>query len=122
MTGSKLSVLLLALAAHAAAAGPSVTADIEVSTPAAVPGRMILRVEPREAPAGQGRARRSIGFGRVFEEGVPLNVGVWGGAGAVIGSLAGPPGAVIGAGAGALAGVLYAVFAAPHNGPGPKPK
>ncbi len=118
--------LLLALAllspSAAAAAEPSVTAEVQVSTPSSGAGRTILRVEPLEAPRGAGRARRSIGFGRVFEEGVPLNVGVWGGGGAVIGSLAGPPGALIGAGAGALAGILYSVFAVPHNGPDRKPE
>lgn len=118
--------LLLALAllapSAAPAAEPSMTAGVSVSTPSSGAGRTILRVEPLEAPRGTGRARRSIGFGRVFEDGVPLNVGVWGGGGAVIGSLAGPPGAIIGAGAGALAGALYAIFVVPRNGPERKPE
>jgi hypothetical protein len=116
MTESKRKLAATLIAA-------ALTTDVTVSTrPAPGPGAGILRVEPREAPAGQGRARRTIGFGRVLEDGVPLNVGVWGGGGAVIGSLAGPPGAIIGAGAGALAGLLYSAFAVPHNGPEPRPK
>lgn len=120
MKASRLSAALLLLGAPAAAE-PSLVADPpSISTGA--PDKVILRVEPREAPAGAGRARRSVGLGTLFEDKAPLNIGVWGGGGAVIGSLAGPPGAMIGAGAGALAGLLYSIFVVPHNGPEPKPK
>jgi len=119
---ASLSLLLSAvLASPAAAAEPSLIAEPpSVSTGA--PAKVILRVEPREAPAGAGRARRSVGLGTLFEDKAPLNIGVWGGGGAVIGSLAGPPGALLGAGAGAFAGLLYSIFVVPHNGPEPGPK
>ena len=50
-------------------------------------------------------------------EGKPLETMLWSGGGAIIGSVAGPPGAIIGAGIGAIAGLLVAVFVVPHNGP-----
>ena len=81
---------------------------------------------PKKAPVADyligtsqapGARRRSFGVSRLFEEGPPLQVSVWSGGGAVVGSVLGPGGAAIGAAVGALAGLTVAVFVNPHNGP-----
>lgn len=63
-------------------------------------------MKPLPGPAG----RPSIGIGRALGEGPVLQVGLWSGGGAVIGSIAGPPGAVLGAAAGAVAGLVVNWF------------
>ncbi|UPT73555.1 MAG: hypothetical protein M0D55_17095 [Elusimicrobiota bacterium] len=85
--------------------------DISVSTsPVAAPSEPIQWRLGYDKPKDSTVARRSIGLGRVLGEGPVLQVGVWSGGGAVIGSVAGPPGAVLGAAAGAVAGLIVSWF------------
>jgi hypothetical protein len=117
-----LGLLLAAALASPCAADPDLAADVAASTRTAVrSGTVFLRVEPVGGASPYHR-RTTIGLGRVLGEGKPLEVLVWGTGGAVAGSVAGPPGALIGAGVGALAGWMYSVFVVPHNGPEPKPQ
>lgn len=121
MKASKLSLaaVLAASLASSGAAASDMTADVAVTTAAVhKPGTVLLRVEPMTSDAPY--RRRSIRLGHFFEEGKPLEMTLWGSGGAVIGSLGGPAGALIGAGAGALCGLVYSVFAVPHNGPSPR--
>lgn len=57
-----------------------------------------------------------VGKGGI-SEGKPLEMTIWGGSGAVIGSLAGPVGSIIGAASGAFVGLLISIFVVPNNGP-----
>jgi hypothetical protein len=114
---SAFAALLAAALASPCAAAPELAVAVS-SAAASRPGTVILRVDPQ---TGTGRYRRpSLGLGRLFDEGKPLEVMMWGGSGAVAGSLAGPAGTIIGAGAGALCGLVYSIFVVPHNGPEPK--
>lgn len=71
-------------------------------------------------PAGpQGRTAVGVGVG--LAEGKPLQVMVWGGAGAIVGSMAGPLGTVVGAAAGSVTGLLFSLFAVPRFQPGMAP-
>lgn len=70
---------------------------------------------------GQGsHGRDSVGVGVGMKEGKPLQMGLWGSGGAVVGCLAGPAGAAIGGGVGLLAGYLFSRFiqSPPPNEPG----
>lgn len=117
MTARPLAVLLAAALASPCAAAPAATADLSLSTAS-------FRT-PRKKPsffwsaAGSGNIplqRPSIGVGAGMKEGAPLEVMLWGGSGAVAGTVLGPGGTLVGAGL----GLLYSVFVVPHNGPAPK--
>lgn len=113
------AAVLAAALAPPCAATPPLTAGVAVSSaPAASPGTVILRVMAQ--PGSVPYRRPSIGLGGVLMEGKPLEVMLWGGYGAVAGSLAGPLGTAVGAGTGALCGLLYSIFVVPRNGPGPR--
>jgi hypothetical protein len=76
---------------------------------------------PQDAPSdtisrdfgGVSRKPRTGGLA----EGKRLEMMVWGGGGAIIGSVAGPVGAIIGGAVGAIAGLVVAVVIVPRNGP-----
>lgn len=72
-----------------------------------------------ESGHGAPGARRegSVGVGGGLSEGKPLEAVLWSGAGAVVGSLAGPVGAIVGAAIGAVGGMLIAIFVVPHDSP-----
>ena len=61
------------------------------------------------------------GAGLRLAEGKPLQVMVWGGAGAIVGSMAGPAGTVVGAAAGSVFGLLVSLFVVPRVQPGMAP-
>jgi hypothetical protein len=98
----KLAAASLIAAALARPCSADLIADVAVSTASASP-----------------RRRSSAGTGAGLKEGKPLEVMLWGGGGAIAGSLAGPLGTIVGAGTGALCGLLYSVFIVPRNGPDP---
>lgn len=52
-----------------------------------------------------------------MNEGKPLEFLVWGGGGAILGSLAGPAGAALGGTVGAAAGLLFSTFVEPRTRP-----
>lgn len=106
---NKLAVVLLLLADPCAAA-PTLSSEVAVSS---APKKESAPIQFKFDQTG-----RSVGAKGGLSEGKPLEVAVWGTGGAVAGSLAGPPGALIGAGVGAVLGLLYSVFVVPHNGPG----
>lgn len=105
---AKRSSLVVVLAATLAA--PSAATDLTLSS-----ATIRSRPAPLEYRLGYDKphstvSRGSIGFGRVLGEGPVLEVGIWGGGGAVIGSLAGPLGTVVGAAAGTVAGLIVSAF------------
>lgn len=91
-----LSLVLVSPCARAAAV---LTSDVSVSS---------MSAKGKRSEAGRGGG---------ISEGKPLEMTIWGGSGAVIGSLAGPVGTIIGAASGALVGLLISIFVVPHNGP-----
>lgn len=108
---SVVAVLCVASSFCAAAAPPSLTADLSVSSSTAKPSPLVFDLGYHHAPApGQ---RGSVGASGGLAEGKPLEVAYWGGAGAVAGSVAGPFGALVGGAAGAVVGLLVSVFASP---------
>jgi hypothetical protein len=117
---TSLWITLVLAAASAARAEPFGNLSVSSTSAAAKPtsGTLVLKVEDQPGAPFE-RKRRTIGVGRLFEEGKPLEVMVWGTGGAVAGSLGGPAGAVIGAGVGAFCGLVYSIFVVPHNGPKP---
>lgn len=100
-------LLCLLLAAPASAAG-----DLSVSS-APVRENLNLKWGLQKTPRGAA----GVGVGVGLKEGKPLQMMLWSGAGAVVGSFAGPPGAVIGAAAGAVAGLLVSIFIVPRTVP-----
>ena len=98
--------LLAAALASPCAALPELTADIAVSS------------QPASSSQSPSSATGGIG---ISSEGKPLEMTVWGGSGAIVGSLAGPIGTIVGAAVGALGGLLISIFVVPHNGPERKP-
>jgi len=98
-------------------AAPALIADVVVSSAAAPSTLAPITFRLDSRPGAGPKGRHSVGVKAGLGEGKPLEMAVWGGAGAIAGSLAGPAGAVIGAGAGALCGLLYSVFIVPRNGP-----
>lgn len=109
----------LAVALALLAAGPaSAAADLAVSS-APIAGRPIPLEFSFGAPRHPGpRDRASVGAGGGLAEGLPLEMGYWGGAGAVVGSVAGPLGAAVGGAAGGLLGALISLFVTPPVRPG----
>lgn len=96
-------ILSLVLAGPCLGAGV-LTSDVSISS---------MSAKGKRSEAGQGGG---------ISEGKPLEMTIWGGSGAVIGSLAGPAGTIIGAAAGAFVGLLISIFVVPHNGPEPDEK
>lgn len=92
-------------------AAPS-AAEVVAAVPSLTVSSMSVSVEGK--PAG----RVAVGTSAGLSEGKPLEVMVWGGAGAVVGSLAGPMGTVVGAAAGAAFGLAFSVFVVPRFQPG----
>lgn len=89
----------------------SSAADLSVSTsPVSAPQEPIHWTLGYEKPLPGPAGRHTIGLGRVLGEGPVLQTSLWSGGGAIIGSLAGPPGAVLGAAAGAVAGLVVNWF------------
>jgi hypothetical protein len=109
---------MLMLAVALSLAPPS---DVSVSTRTAKPPPIEFRLDQRPIEASEGGrgGRAGLGVSIGLKEGKPLEVLVWGSGGAVAGSLAGPPGALIGGAAGALCGLIYSKFVVPRNGPVP---
>lgn len=98
--------LLVALAPAGAAAAP----DLALSS-APVAGRPAPFAYSFGAARHPGpRDRVSVGVSGGLSEGPVLEVGYWGGAGAVVGSVAGPLGAVVGGAAGAVVGLLVSAL------------
>lgn len=112
--GAVALVVLLACAGPAAAAG-DLTGGVVVSSAAAVgkPAPIEWKLGYR-SPEGS-RERGSVGVGAGLPEGKRLECALWGGAGAVAGSIAGPLGAAVGGGLGLLAGLVVAHFFAPRT-------
>lgn len=103
----RLAAALLAAALPASAASPpSLSADLAISSttsPARSAPLFQLRFE--KGPATGGRAVAGVSL--ALDEGKPLQAGLWGGAGAIIGSLAGPLGAGVGGATGVLLGLVF---------------
>ncbi len=104
-TRSSLAVVLAA-----ALAAPGGAADLALSSATIKNKSAPLEYRFRYDKPHSSVSRGSIGFGRVLAEGPVLQVGIWGGGGAVIGSVAGPLGTVIGAAAGTVAGLIVNAF------------
>lgn len=113
-----LAVILAAALASPCAAAPSLTSDILVSSaPVSKREPPLFRFNFQQGTGPQGRS--SVGIGVGLSEGKPLEMMLWGGSGAVVGSLAGPLGTIAGAATGAVVGLLISIFIVPHNGPQP---
>ncbi len=114
----KLAAVVLAAAMPLPGfAAPALIADVAVSSAAAASKPAPLDIHFGIRVADGPHKRVSIGVMAGMKEGKPLEVMVWGGGGAIAGSLAGPLGTIIGAGTGALCGLLYSIFIVPRNGP-----
>jgi hypothetical protein len=87
-------------------------AEVVAAVPSLTVSSMSVSVEGK--PTGQVAVGTSIGL----SEGKPLQVMVWGGAGAIVGSMAGPMGTVVGAAAGAAFGLVFSAFIVPRYQPG----
>ena len=103
----------------ASPSGAEVVASVPTVTVSSMPfhtdGKPAVRVGL--LPAGpQGRA--AVGASGGIGEGKPLEVMVWGGAGAIVGSTVGPLGTVVGAAAGSAFGLLFSMFVVPRFQPG----
>lgn len=107
------AALLAALLAAPSGAAVSVTAS---SSPIHVDAAPLMRLGLQPAATPTGRA--SVGAGVGLSEGKPLEMLLWGGSGAIVGSMAGPVGAAVGGAAGAVVGLLYSVFVVPRVQPG----
>lgn len=113
-------------AALAAALALPAWAEVVVARPTVAVSSSPVPLEGRPPvvvgalPGGpQGRAAAGVGVG--LSEGKPLQVMVWGGAGAIVGSMAGPAGTVVGAAAGSAFGLLFSMFVVPRVQPGMAP-
>lgn len=107
--GAALSLLLVATSsAEVVLVAPSLTVSSATVT---VEGRPAAKVGL--LPGGPQR-RAAVGAGVGLSEGKPLQVMVWSGAGAIVGSTVGPLGTVVGAAAGSVFGLLFSIFAAPR--------
>lgn len=121
MARTLLALALSTALARPCAAGdstPAATAEVSVATAAAKPPPL-LRIVTQPGAGPQGAP--SVGIGVGIAEGKPLEMLVWGGAGAVAGSIAGPFGAIVGAAAGAAGGLLFSLFVEPRYGAKAKP-
>lgn len=115
MSAALAVVMALPASAEVVASRPTVTVS---SRPVSAEGRPPVVVGA--VPGGpQGRAGVGVGVG--LSEGKPLQVMVWGGAGAIVGSMAGPAGTVVGAAAGSAFGLLFSMFVVPRVQPGMAP-
>ena len=101
------------LAPQPAAALPAMTGDVTASSTAVKTTDFKFRVEDDRTKHG----RAEVGVSLMMDEGRPLEFLVWGGGGAILGSLAGPAGAALGAAAGAAAGLLFSTFVEPRTSP-----
>lgn len=113
MTRCVSLALLLAVPSRAAVTVTSSSSPLHVD----VPPLMRLGVQPAATPTGRASLGASVGLA----EGKPLEMLIWGGSGAVVGSMAGPVGAAVGGAAGAVVGLLYSVFVVPRVQPGLAP-
>ena len=111
-------VLALALASPCVAA-PALTSNVAVSSPSARSGSEPFTFKFGFQKGAGVEGRSSLGAGGGIKEGKPLEMALWGGGGAVAGSMTGPVGAMIGAAAGMVAGWIVATFVVPKNGPTP---
>jgi len=107
----RLAALLLALALPAQGADAPLKADVGVSTKAADKGPIEFKLSFE--PGDGVRVPKHIGVRAKLAEGKPLQMMLWGGAGAVVGTLAGPFGAAVGGAAGVVAGLLFSIFVQP---------
>lgn len=107
MIGKMRFLLCMLLAGPLSAAG-----DLSVSS-ATARENVSLKLGLQRTPRGAA----GVGVGVGLEEGKPLQMLLWSGAGAVAGSFAGPPGAIIGAAAGAVTGLLISIFVVPRTLP-----
>lgn len=109
---------LLAAALSFLIAAPA-SAEVVAAAPALVVSSATVAVE-RKPPVRVGllpggpQKRAAVGAGVGLSEGKPLQVMVWGGAGAIVGSTVGPLGTVVGAAAGSVFGLLFSVFVVPR--------
>lgn len=87
-------------------------AEVVAAMPTLTVSTMSVSVEGR--PSGKVALGTSVGLA----EGKPLEVMVWGGAGAIVGSTVGPLGTVVGAAAGSVFGLLFSMFVVPRFQPG----
>ena len=104
MSAKILAAVLSLVLAGSGAEAAVLTSDVSVSS---------MSAKGKRPEAGKGGG---------ISEGKPLEMTIWGGSGAVIGSLAGPVGTIIGAASGAFVGLLISIFVVPHNGPEPEEK
>lgn len=111
------ALLLSVLLAAPAAAEPALTSS---SAPIHLDAPPLMRLGHQPAVTPSGKA--SIGVGVGLSEGKPLEMLLWGGSGAIVGSMAGPLGAAVGGAAGAAIGLLYSVFVVPRVQPGLAPR
>jgi hypothetical protein len=93
------------------------TADISVSSRPARGKPEPIRFDFGYHKAPSESQRASIGTSGGMKEGKKLEMLMWGSGGAVVGSLAGPPGALIGGAVGALCGLVYSVAVVPRIKP-----
>lgn len=106
-TRKAVTVILAAALSEPCAAAPIISADVVISSATATPRGAAPLFQPRFDKADAPGGRAFVGIGLRLDEGKPLQAGLWGGTGAVIGSLAGPLGAAVGGGAGVLLGLLF---------------
>lgn len=108
----------LAVLLAASSAAPC-AAEVVAAGPALVVSSRTVAVE-RTPPVRVGilpggpQKRAAVGAGVGLPEGKPLQVMVWGGTGAIVGSTVGPLGTVVGAAAGSVFGLLFSVFVVPR--------
>ncbi len=114
----------LALARTPAPAGdPASVAAADPAIPAALPGIFIpsgesgARKKPPPFVFGFDKTTGSPTVGVGLADGKTLEMSLWGGGGAMIGSVAGPVGIVVGGLLGAAVGLFVAVVVVPHDGP-----
>ena len=98
--------------AEVVASAPTLTVSSPTVTDARPPGPRVGLLPPGP------QKRAAIGVGGGIGEGPALEVMVWGGTGAIIGSAAGPIGAAVGGAFGAVVGLIYSFFVVPRIQPG----
>jgi hypothetical protein len=113
-----LAVALMSASEPAAAAAliePILKADVDVSTASAKDkkGKPPIEFKLGYRKAEGSHERDVIGVGVGMKEGKPLEMALWGAAGAVAGSLGGPFGAAVGGAVGVVAGLVYSHFFPP---------
>ena len=101
----------LVSAALAVALALPTSAEVVATVPTLTVSSMTVATE-RKTPM-------RVGAG--ISEGKPLQVMVWGGAGAIVGSMAGPLGTVVGAATGSVFGLIVSIFIIPKVQPGMAP-